>query len=209
MHQTGRSNGTNKARVHLNGGMAQEIYSSAGSTSIYTDTQDRGLTGSPGLAVGASEHVDIGGSLELGTNTSKNSVGARLYVKDMLTDRQSRWAFSLLPAVTYMHGSNGKDDYTGSTMTSHLMAFELHGPLSYHLTRHFAVFAEPQLILALVAVPFTAGPNETSMATQTHHETWLGEGLGAGLELGPFVPEISILHLGQYTHWLGGLGLSF
>ena len=208
LYQTGRSNGTNKVHAHLIGGSAPEIHSSMYSSDISTNANGLALGGSPGLSVGVSDRVDVGGSLELGVAGPGNSAGTRLYVKDMFTNRQSPWAFSLLPAVVYMHGSNGSDD-VGASMASHLMAFEVHGPVSYHVSRYLAVFAEPQLLLAWVSVPFTAGPNELSRHSRTHHETWAGEGLGVGLQAGPIFPEVSILHLGRYTHWLGGLALSF
>jgi len=210
MHQTGRTAGRGKVRVHLNGGLAQQIYTSVEDRKVVSRVSEQGLNGSPGLAIALSGHVDLGGSVEIGSAASGNCIGGRFYLKDMLTDSQSAWAFSVMPAIAFLDGPTGNNESTGSTLSSSLVAFELHAPVSYHVGRYFAVFAEPQLMAVSVAAPFKAGAREDiHFPNQTMHKTWLGAGVGLGIKEGPFVPEISLFYMNDIWRTLGGISFTF
>jgi hypothetical protein len=208
-YQTGRTVGKGNVALRANVTAVQEVHSSDASGTIEADVKETAWAGGAGLSVGVSDRMDLGGTIHVGFPAGQTTVGTRLYLKQMLTDTESRWAISVMPALSFENGASGTDDNTGSTISSTLLAVELHAPISYRTSPHLDFVITPKLLALFYSAPFTPGPNETNGNLGSVSKKWLVPGLGVGFKLGPVFPEASFILVDSKIKTLGGIGAEF
>jgi hypothetical protein len=208
-YQTGRSLGKDNVTLRMAVSAAQEVHSSPGNAGLETDMANQALSVSAGLAVGLNEFTDVGGNLQFGFPGAGSTIGTRIYLKQMMTLRSSKWAFALMPAVSYEHGVNQTDEETRSRISSSLFALEMHAPISYHYRPWLAAVIVPKLLWLHYSAPFSAGIHETNPSLHTTSNDWICPGLGLGAKVGPVFPEASFILVSGKLKTLGGVGVSF
>jgi hypothetical protein len=210
VYHTGRTAGETNMHAQITGAGGMQIRNSDNEVEFPTNIGKNAFSMSGGLFQGLSDRFDIGGTAALGFAEAGSSLGFRLYGKAMLTERPSPIAVSLMPTLVYILGSNDTDVENDREASSYLSALELHLPMSYHLNRHFCFVVEPKALYLVHRAHFKAGPNDRPpWVSRTTKNNWFCPGMAFGMQLGPVLPEVTILRVGGLTRMLAGVGFNF
>lgn len=213
VYQSGRAAGQGQFKIHTGITAASAIVSRditdatgvrdsiethwGGNTTSNNDQYGADFMGS--FSYGLSNRVDLGASLSF---ASFGTASFRPYVKVMVTDSASRFAFSIMPAVALVSGSKDSetlfDNGSGGTeeIRSHLTAFELHFPTSLQASPAFQWTFTPRVawLTYTASYEYATGSGSTVPSFKIENEenvTAFGASIGflwKGLQ-----PEISFL----------------
>jgi len=204
--QDGRTFGTKRVAAQIAFSETANFLTAYDSGTIDPDFHDWNLSAAGGLRVGVSPISDLGGNIIWGLD---GTVGGRIYSKIRLNNPSERFAVAIMPALGYAAGTKDTDDETGSTLSSHMYAIELHVPMSYDVTRHFRWIFGGHLYYFLYKAPFTRGPNEHSFGSFTTSKTLICPAISGGLQIGPFCPEITLAQIDNKGRIFGGFAFNF
>ena len=208
VYHTGRTSGDKKAHAHFAVSSGMRLRNSDEYADFRTDVNDHFLAMSAGLSHGLTDRIDWGGAATLGF--WDGNLGLRMFLKQMLTERNSQTAVALMPAVVYIHGSTDTDDEQGRTASSHVFALEMHIPISYHLDRRFCLIVEPKAVYLIHRARFEAGPNDyLPWVSRTTKDNWLCPGIAFGMQYRAVLPEVTLLGVDGRLRTMAGLGLNF
>jgi hypothetical protein len=185
--QTGRTSGTQHARVRAHAGAMPLIHAHDEPLDVHTDqaTLDLGS----GVSLGVAERSDLGADFQVGFGAGG---GGRLYLLQQITSCEDQWAVSVMPAFGWGIGTSSSDG-EGNKMHSYQIGWELHAPCSYRISRMADWIFEPMLLNLYYRAPYTAGAQNTHEPSATLKRAYTWPGLASGFRIGVLMVEGSIL----------------
>ncbi|MBU0507985.1 hypothetical protein KKH27_04020 [bacterium] len=209
LYHDGRTVCEKRVGVQTDLSLTSKLRTSKEATTFENDFHDIGPMIGTGVRVAVSRKCDVGGNFSFNVDESGSGVGGRLYTKVQLTEPSKEFAVSIMPALGFGIGSKNTEEETGSTLSSYLVALELHAPMSYDMTRRFRFLFGGHLYYLVYAAPFERGPNELLLESQTPGISLLCPAISGGFQFGPLTPEASVVLIDGKAMAIGGVGLNF
>jgi hypothetical protein len=157
---------------------------------------------------GINDVSDWGVNAHLGLFADGLSAGLRgLYTRQLTADSQL-FACSLVPAITYVKGSENSDDENNSIWSSSVGA-ELFVPMSYRLHRNVDFTWTPQVIYIhyMSTLHYGASGSYPSGESFTKNDL-ICPGLSVGFRFGFCSPQVNILWMTGEPTVTGGIALN-
>ena len=208
-------------------------YSPAFKTSVYeqnedyvTDTNLKASAGASGYSIsyGITNFTDIGGNFNWGMTGSLEfiSFGGKLFLKQQIVKKPSKFNLSILPCIGYTDGSSS---IVGDMeIYSNLKAIELHIPMSFENDQSFTSIVNPKIFYFFYRVPVTIEyetwepewDGETVRMVRVKHRTEMkvkkemfSPAISFGFSYKELFPELTIIHINKSLRVFFGLGIKF
>lgn len=220
MYQTGRTLGKGKNNVQASASYVLKFRSAEYKNSYRTTSADHAISIGAGLSYGLMDKLDVGGMLHYGFgDTEPNTIGLRVFLKQMITSNTSRTAISFMPACSFMSSPEGNDiryrKYDSTTAdqeqndiaSSRLGSIELHLPVSHRVNERFTMVIDPnvQHLFHWFRRSRQTGSLKWTKEVDLRN-SWLCPGLVIGAKYGPVFPEAGILLVKNDVRYSVGIG---